>query len=174
MSRPVTSTRRITIGDTIREHRRSLPGRTALVDGPVRLTWPEFDERTNRLANALRGVGVGPGDRILWLGQNSFRVYELLGAAAKLGAMVCPGYWRWAAPEMAFVVEDFDPRVVVWQDEEIGDTVRKARAELGGGQGALWLRHDTVGEGRIRTSPSSPPGRRTTPATTSTRTPRSW
>jgi long-chain acyl-CoA synthetase len=143
----VTSTRRITIGDTIREHRRSLPGRTALVDGPVRLTWPEFDERTNRLANALSGAGVGPGDRILWLGQNSFRVYELLGAAAKIGAMVCPGYWRWAAPEMAFVVEDFDPRVVVWQDEEIGDTVRKARAELGGGQGALWLRHDAEAEG---------------------------
>ena len=63
----------------------------------MHLTWPELDERVNRLANALRGTGVGPGDRILWLGQNSFRVYELLGAAAKIGAMVCPGYWRWAA-----------------------------------------------------------------------------
>ena len=61
--------------------------------------------------------------------------------------MVCPGYWRWAAPEMAFAVEDFDPKVVVWQDEEIGGTVAKARAELGSDHRALWLRHDTGGAG---------------------------
>ncbi|WP_328437033.1 AMP-binding protein [Streptomyces sp. NBC_00444] len=139
--------RRLTFGDLVREHRRSFPDALALVDGETRLTWPELDERTNRLANALSVTGVGPGDRILWLGQNSFRIWELLGAAAKLGAMVCPGYWRWAAPEMAFAVRDFDPKVVVWQDEEIGETVAKARAELGDGQRALWLRHDTEGPG---------------------------
>ena len=137
--------RRLTFGDIIREHRRSFPDGVALVDGDVRLTWPQLDERTNRLAGALADAGVGPGDRILWLGQNSFRIWELLGAAAKIGAMVCPGYWRWAAPEMAFAVEDFDPKVVVWQDEEIGDTVAKARAELGSDHRALWLRHDSEG-----------------------------
>lgn len=91
--------RRLTFGDLIREHRRSYPDGVALVDGDIRLTWPQLDERTNRLANALTEAGVGPGDRILWLGQNSFRIWELLGAAAKTGAMVCPGYWRWAAPK---------------------------------------------------------------------------
>jgi long-chain acyl-CoA synthetase len=141
----VNPARRLTFGDLIREHRRSYPDGVALVDGDIRLTWPQLDERTNRLANALTEAGVGPGDRILWLGQNSFRIWELLGAAAKTGAMVCPGYWRWAAPEMAFAVEDFDPKVVVWQDEEIGDTVGKARAELGSDHRALWLRHDTEG-----------------------------
>jgi long-chain acyl-CoA synthetase len=144
--------RRITIGDIITEHRRSYPGKLALADGAYRLTWPQFDERVCRLANALRQAGVGQGDRILWLGQNSFRVYELLGAAAKLGAMVCPGYWRWAAPEMAFAIDDFAPKVVVWQDEEIGGTVRAARALLAdhGSQAAgsaLWLRHDSDAAG---------------------------
>ena len=138
--------RRITIGDVISEHRRTYPGRLALVDGDRRLTWPELDERINRLANALRATGVGPGDRILWLGQNSFRVYELLGAAAKIGAMVCPGYWRWAPPEMAFAIEDFTPKVVIWQDEEIGGTVRAARAASPAGEAALWLRHDAAAD----------------------------
>jgi len=133
----------ITVGDIIAEHRRSYPGRLALVDGEHRLTWPELDERVNRLANALRATGVGPGMRILWLGQNSFRVYELLGAAAKIGAMVCPGYWRWAPPEMAFAIEDFSPKVVIWQEEEIGSTVRAARAASPAAESALWLRHDT-------------------------------
>ena len=135
--------RRITVGDIISEHRRSYPGRLAVADGAYRLTWPELDERVNRLASALRGAGVGPGDRILWLGQNSFRVYELLGAAARIGAMVCPGYWRWAPPEMAFAIEDFRPSVVIWQDEEIGGTVRAARDDAGDAAGsALWLQHD--------------------------------
>lgn len=134
---------RTTIGDIISEHRRSYPGRLALVDGPYRLTWAQLDERVRRLANALRRAGVGQGDRILWLGQNSFRVYELLGAAAKIGAMVCPGYWRWAPPEMAFAIDDFSPTVVVWQDEEIGGAVRAARALSPGAESALWLRHDT-------------------------------
>ncbi len=66
------SARRLTFGDIIREHRRSFPDGVALVDGEVRLTWPQLDERTNRLAQALTVAGVGPGDRILWLGQNSF------------------------------------------------------------------------------------------------------
>src|SRR5216683_3194328 len=141
--------RQITVGDIITEHGRSYPGKLALADGEQHLTWPELDERVNRLANALRGTGVGPGDRILWLGQNSFRVYELLGAAAKIGAMVCPGYWRWAPPEMAFAIEDFTPKVVIWQDEEIGGTVRAARA-------------------------ASPAGTPATPARTSTRILRCW
>jgi long-chain acyl-CoA synthetase len=135
--------RQITVGDIIAEHRRSYPGGLALVDGEHRLTWPVLDERVNRLANALRCAGVGQGDRILWLGQNSFRVYELLGAAARIGAMVCPGYWRWAPPEMAFAIEDFSPAVVIWQEEEIGSTVRAARAASPVAESALWLRHDT-------------------------------
>jgi acyl-CoA synthetase (AMP-forming)/AMP-acid ligase II len=137
------ASRRTTIGDIITEHSRSYPHGLAVVDGERRLTWPELDERACRLANGLRRAGVGQGDRILWLGQNSFRVYELLGAAAKIGAMVCPGYWRWAPPEMAFAIDDFTPKVIIWQDEEIGDTVRAARALSQHAGSARWLRHDT-------------------------------
>ncbi|MBV9382547.1 MAG: AMP-binding protein [Streptosporangiaceae bacterium] len=134
---------RMTVGDIISEHRRSYPGKLALVDRDYRLTWPQLDERVSRLANALRTAGVGQGDRILWLGQNSFRVYELLGAAAKIGAMVCPGYWRWAPPEMAFAIDDFSPKVVIWQEEEIGGIVHAARAVSQAAEAALWLRHDS-------------------------------
>ena len=136
--------RGITVGDIISEHRRSYPAKLALAEGEHHLTWPELDERVSRLASALRSAGIGPGDRILWLGQNSFRVYELLGAAARIGAMLCPGYWRWAPPEMAFALEDFAPRVVIWQEEEIGAVVRAARAATPAARSARWLRHDTA------------------------------
>ncbi|SNQ47176.1 Acyl-CoA synthetase [Frankia canadensis] len=136
---------RLTFGDVLRDHRRSYPDRVALVDGDTRLTWPELDDRVNRLANALRGAGVGQDDRVLWLGQNSSRVYELLGAAAKLGAMVCPGYWRWSPAEMAFAIDDFSPTVIIWQDTEIGETVRAARERAT--HQALWIQHDAAGPG---------------------------
>ncbi len=144
---------RLTFADVVREHRRSWPGQTAVVDGDfgrdVRLTYTELDDRASRLANALADAGVGRGDRILWLGQNSFRVLEGLAAAAKLGAMFCPANWRQSADELAFVVDDVDAKVVVWQDEEIGDAVRGAR-ELSSSS-ALWLQHDTDGDGTYET-----------------------
>ena len=91
---PVDLLHSLTLGDNLRENRRSYPLRTAVVDGDTRLTWPALDDRVNQLANALSGSGVSTGDRILWLGQNSFRVLETLLAAAKLGAVFCPANWR--------------------------------------------------------------------------------
>ena len=135
----------ITLGDIIAEHRRSYPDRLALVDGERRLTWTELDERVNRLANALAGAGVGPGDRLLWLGQNCHRLLEGLLAAAKLGAVFCPANWRQSPAELAFVITDSNPAVVFWQEAEIGDALRQARAETG--STALWLQHDGEGEG---------------------------
>ena len=134
----------LTLGDILRENRRSYPRRTAIVDGELRLTWPEFDDRVNRLANALRAdAGVAQGDRILWLGQNSFRVLELLLAAAKLGAVFCPANWRQSPDEFAFVIDDTRAKVVVWQDEEIGDSVRAGRELAESTSDGRWLQHDS-------------------------------
>ncbi|HLY35049.1 MAG TPA: AMP-binding protein, partial [Jatrophihabitantaceae bacterium] len=138
-------TRHLSFGDVLREHRVRYADRIAFVDGDTRLTWREADDRVNRLANALRSAGVGAGDRILWLAQNSFRIYELLGAAGKLGAMVCPAYWRWSAEETAFAIDDFRPKVIIWQDEEIGETVLAARGQAEHAGAALWLQHDATG-----------------------------
>ena len=80
-----------TLGDLLREHRRARPHVFGAVDGDVRLAYPELDDRVNRLADALSREGVTAGERVLWLGQNSFRVLELLLAASKLGGDVLSG-----------------------------------------------------------------------------------
>ena len=132
----------LTLGDVLREHRRSRPAQTGAVDGDIRLSYSELDGRVNQLANALRDEGVGAGDRIVWLGQNSFRVLECLLAAAKLGASFCPVNWRQSADELAFVLDDLAPAVAVWQEAEVGDTVRAARAKSSAAAGARWVQHD--------------------------------
>lgn len=130
----------ITLGDISREHRRSYPDRCAVVDGDTRLTWPEFDDRANQVANMLLDVGVGSGDRVMWMAQTSGRFLELLIACAKIGAMICPVNWRQSADELAFVLDDFSPKVVVWQDEEIGRAVAEAREKCT--HTAVWIQHD--------------------------------
>ncbi|MEB3071688.1 AMP-binding protein [[Mycobacterium] vasticus] len=134
----MTASRPATVAHILAQNASAYPDRIALIDGDIRLTWTDLASRVDRLAGALRQRGVSRGDRILWLGQNSFRVYELLCVAAKLGAMVCPANWRWSAAEIEFAVDDFDPRVVFWQSEEIGDVI----AQVPGRTERLWIRHD--------------------------------
>ncbi|HEX3514996.1 MAG TPA: AMP-binding protein, partial [Trebonia sp.] len=131
----------LTLGDISREHRLTHAGRLAVVDGDVRLTYDELDVRATRLAGSLADSGVGAGSRVLWLGQNSFRVLETLLACAKLGAILCPANWRQSAAEVEFVIEDLDPSVVFWQEQEVGDAARIARKNAA--PAALWIQHDT-------------------------------
>lgn len=133
----------LTLGDVLREHARSRPAQLGAIDGDTRLDYQTFDGRVNRLAHVLDEDGVGPGDRVVWMGQNSFRVVELLLAAAKLGACCCPVNWRQSPEELAFVVDDLRPRVVVWQHEEIGESTAAARERVT--VGARWIAHDVGG-----------------------------
>jgi long-chain acyl-CoA synthetase len=144
-SGPIDVLHSFTLADVPREHRRSHPHDLAAIDGDLRLTWPQLDERVNHLANALAASGVGGGDVVLWLGQNSHGVLETLLAAAKLGAVCCVANWRQSPDEFAFVIGDVDASVVVWQEAEVGEAVRTARAKLGETD-ATWLRLDGDGD----------------------------
>ena len=79
---------------------------------------------------------------MLWLGQNSFRLQELLLACSKLGAMFCPANWRQGADELAFVIDDLEPRVIVGQQAEVGDAISAARDRASSAARARWLWHD--------------------------------
>jgi long-chain acyl-CoA synthetase len=129
------------LGDLLHEQARSRPAMPAVIDGDHCYSFAEFDVRVNRLASVLRAKGVVKGDRVLWLGQNSFRVLEALLACARVGAIFCPANWRWSVDEIAFALEDFDPRVVFWQDAEVGGSMRSARAGWSSPNGN-WICHD--------------------------------
>lgn len=96
----------LTLGDLAREHRRSRPELVAVVDGTTRLTYEQLDTRTSQVAAGLAAAGVRAGDRVLWLGQTSFQVLELLIGCAKAGAVLCPANWRQSAEELRFVLSD--------------------------------------------------------------------
>nr|WP_090275964.1 long-chain fatty acid--CoA ligase [Mycolicibacterium komanii] len=98
--------------------RASLCGdRVALIDGDRRITYAEFDRRTDRLAQALRASGVRKGDRVAGLMINSAAFLETLFAAGKLGAVFVPISFRLAAPEVAYLLGDSGATVLVWSEQ---------------------------------------------------------
>ncbi len=139
----VTAGHMLTLPDVLAEHSRSRPRTRALVCGTSNITYPELNARTDRLARQLVGAGMSPGGRLVWLGQNCHRLVESWLACAKIGAVVVPANWRLSAAEMVTLLDDADPTVVVWQHEEIGDTVAAARSRWTGK--ARWLVHDDPG-----------------------------
>jgi acetyl-CoA synthetase len=59
-------------------------------DGAATATFGELSERSNRIANGLRDLGVKRGDRILLMLGNVAPLWEVMLAAMKLGAVVIP------------------------------------------------------------------------------------
>jgi long-chain acyl-CoA synthetase len=137
--------------DVAEEHAAQNPHGAALVCGDNRIGWADLVERVDRLALALAAKGVVVGDRVVWAGQNCHRLIELLLAAERLGAIVCPLNWRQSADELRFVLGDADPRLVVWQRAEIGETliaVRDAAAPE-----TPWIAHDDEYEPLLSSTP---------------------
>src|SRR5436190_13697191 len=103
------------LGDALEEHAAQYPERRALVCASERITWAVLEGRVAQLAGAMDVAGVGPGDRVVWAGQNCHRIVESLLAAERLGAILCPLNWRQSSEELAFVLDDADPALVLWQ-----------------------------------------------------------
>ncbi|WP_327584626.1 AMP-binding protein [Nonomuraea sp. NBC_00507] len=108
----------LSLSDVLAEHARSRPQVSAVVDGDVRLTYPELDARVTRLASALADQGVSAGDRVVWLGQNAHAVLELLLACSRLGAIFSPANWRQSEDELRFVLTDLTPAAVIWEPSD--------------------------------------------------------
>ena len=58
--------------------------------GEIKLSFAQLSERSNRVANAFRRLGVARGDRVLLMLGNVVPLWEAMLAAMKLGAVIVP------------------------------------------------------------------------------------
>ena len=89
-----------------------VPDRTAMVFEARRFTYLEFQERVNRLANALSDLGVGRGDRVAIMEVNCNQIPEIYFAAAKLDAIFVPLNFRAKSDELAQMLNSAEPTVL--------------------------------------------------------------
>ena len=96
------------LGDIPRKHARLNPDWECVVCEDVRLTWKQFNERINRLANGLSGIGVEKGTKVAVLALNCHRYLEIYYALAKLGAVAVPLNFRLSPEELTYVINHSD------------------------------------------------------------------
>ena len=83
------------------------------VEGPIhRYGYADAHARTKRLANALRGLGVEPSDRVGTLAWNTYRHVEVYYASSGMGAVCHTVNPRLFPPQIAFVVDHAEDRVL--------------------------------------------------------------
>ncbi|MBC8508286.1 MAG: AMP-binding protein [Anaerolineales bacterium] len=98
------------------------PDRVALVELETgrRFTYAELNKRANRLANFMHTkLGVGLGDRVSILAKNSITYIDLFYGLPKIGAIFAPFNWRLTANELAFMVNDLEPKVLICEPEHV-------------------------------------------------------
>ena len=101
-------------------------GRCAVVtESGDALTIGGLRERVDSLAAGLAEAGLGKGDRVLVIAQNSVAYFELYFACARQGIVPYPLNWRLSADEVARSCERARPRAIVideaWHDVLPGD-----------------------------------------------------
>ena len=88
-------------------------GKTAIVSGNHRLSYTDLDEASSKLANALIKIGVNRGDRIAMLLSNSPEFVVTYFGIVKIGAIAVPLDPKYKVDELASLVADCLPKVLV-------------------------------------------------------------
>jgi fatty-acyl-CoA synthase len=106
------------------------PGKIAIRFEGREIGYPEFDDQIKASARMLKeGLGVRPGDRIAYLGENHPQMLILVFACARLGAIFIPLNWRLAAKEHLYMLQD-SGAVTLFVDEPYRAQCEDQRSEL--------------------------------------------
>lgn len=119
----------VNIGEFMAKRALLTPDSEGLVCEETRRSFKELNERANRFANAMLGLGVGSGDRVGILALNEPEYFDMFFGLGKIGATLVPVNYRLAGPEVAFILSDCGARVLVF-GKEYTDTVEAIRAEI--------------------------------------------
>ncbi len=102
----------LTVNDFLRRAELVYPDRTAIVDEPDQpaeswgsITYREMAARAKAMAAGLDALGIGTGERVAMVSQNSARLLTALFAVSGSGRVLVPINFRLAAEEVRYIVE---------------------------------------------------------------------
>ncbi|MBO6521783.1 MAG: acyl-CoA synthetase [Rhodospirillales bacterium] len=104
---------------------RVFPNKTAVIHGPHRFTWAEFDERCRRLASALQKRGIGIGDTVSVMSPNAPAMLEAHYGVPMSGAVLNALNFRLDAETIAFILAHAETKILI-TDREFSDVIHEA------------------------------------------------
>jgi fatty-acyl-CoA synthase/long-chain acyl-CoA synthetase len=125
--------------DLLTLHAALRPSKIAVVDDRPPLgsspacievrTFAELEAEANQLANLWLELGVRPGHKVVWCGQNSLALVRAIHAARKAGVIAVPLNYRLTPEEAAYVVDNCDA-VSVYTDAEYAELFERILPQI--------------------------------------------
>ena len=114
----------------------------------TRTTWAELYRRIHRLANALRRLGVKPGDRVATLGWNHARHLEAYFGVPVMGGVLHTINPRLHPSDLAYIVNHAEDQVLL-VDDVLLPVLERFRAEVKPRHVVVWAHGRPVPEGML-------------------------
>ncbi len=114
-----------TISEMLAQNAEMYPDDTALIElSPSKkvrkeINWKEFDERANRVANALRDRGVGKGDKVIHWMMNSINWLEAYFGVIRTGAWAVPLNFRFTSRDFKYCADIAEGKAMILGEEFI-------------------------------------------------------
>jgi long-chain acyl-CoA synthetase len=96
----------------------------AVAMGDSCLSYAQLDEASNKIANALIGLGVGKGNRVAMLQSNSLEFVTTYLGVVKIGAIAVPLDTKYKLAELTSLFSDSKPKVLVAENPFLGPIVQ--------------------------------------------------
>ncbi len=111
------------ISDLLTQNAHLYPDEIALIElHPSKnlrktITWREFDERANRVANALIARGIKKGDKVIHLMMNSIDWLVVYFGIIRTGAWAVPLNFRFTGNEIKYCADIAEARMMILSEE---------------------------------------------------------
>ncbi len=119
------------IGSLLPRNAQYRPDHTAIVFEGCRLTFLEFNQRVNRLANALLSLGVRKGEKVATILPNSLELLESYWAIVKIGAVIVPLSQLLRGKGLLNLLRDSDTSTVITNSSVVSE-LNSIKSELKG------------------------------------------
>lgn len=113
-----------TLDEILRLHSKERPDKPALRAGERCWTYSELRAESARVAQAMLAEGVSPQERVAFLDRNVPEYFTLFFGAGMINAVTLAVNWRLAAPEMEYILNHAQARVLFIGEEFLGHLSR--------------------------------------------------
>ncbi len=120
---------KVSVASILETSYRRFAGRPALIDGEQTRTYSELGERAHRIASALGGLGIEPGERVALVAPNSANYIEFSHAIFVGGYVRVTPSCKLHPNEVRQIVEDCEPQVLVVSPDWL-EQIAGIRSEL--------------------------------------------